>query len=337
MAGKYGYPYFANFINSDMNPEDARSMCCRLRLDLTELRKRNGGLFGSGDSTGSIGVVTVNLPRIAYLADRDVAYFFRLLQKCLELAKDSLEVKRKFLQEEIFNKGALPAFETYVGTLDNHFSTIGVVGMNEMCMNLLGVGIDEENGTYSGKTFAMEVSEFIRKSLVIFQKETGNLYNYEATPAESTAYRLAKKDNDDFPGIYTQGTPTSPYYTNSCHLPVSDVETINNTLAHQDELQTQFTGGTVVHLYMKGPINKDQAKHIIKTSCENYSLPYISISPINRYCKVHGYIDDLQDTCPECGSKLDMYQRITGYIRKVEFFNEGKRAEFYDRHQYPTD
>jgi ribonucleoside-triphosphate reductase len=333
MAGKYGYPYFANYINSDMNPEDARSMCCRLRLDLTELRKRNGGLFGSGDSTGSIGVVTVNLPRIAYLAETNIDYFFKLLDEQLEFAKDSLEIKRQFLQEEIFGRGALPAFKTYVGTLDNHFSTIGIVGMNEMCVNLLRLEITDE----SGKAFAMEVSNHIRSKLVEFQRETGHLYNYEATPAESTAFRLALKDKNDFPDIYTQGTQTSPYYTNSCHLPVSDVETINDTLAHQDTLQTQFTGGTVVHLYMKGAINKEQAKHIIKTSCETYSLPYISISPINRYCKVHGYIDDLQDTCPACGAQLDLYQRITGYIRKVEFFNDGKKAEYYDRNQYPTN
>jgi len=331
MAGKYGYPYFANYINSDMNPEDARSMCCRLRLDLTELRKRNGGLFGSGDSTGSIGVVTINLPRIAHIASENIDYFFELLDTHLVIAKESLEIKRRFLQDEIFNKGALPAFETYVGTLDNHFSTIGIVGMNEMCVNLTGEGIR------LNKDFAKEVSNFIRDRLIDFQKETGNLYNFEATPAESTAYRLAKKDKDDFKNIYTQGTPTSPYYTNSCHLPVGNVETINDTLAHQDDLQTQFTGGTVVHLYMNGPINKDQAKHIIKESCNNYSLPYISISPINRYCKVHGYIDDLQNNCPECGLQLDMYQRITGYIRKVDYFNEGKKAEFYDRVQYPVN
>lgn len=331
MAGKYGYPYFANFINSAMQPSDIRSMCCRLQLNLKELQRRNGGLFGSGDSTGSIGVVTINLPRIAYLNSGNKKRFFKDLEQTLEIAKDSLEIKRKWLQENVIDKKLIPAFCTYVGTLKNHFSTIGIIGVNEMCENFFGEGIDIL--TKEGKEFAIEVGNFIRNKLVEFQEETGNLYNFEATPAESTAYRLAKKDKEEFEDIITRGTKEAPYYTNSCHIPVNKVESIKQIFDHQDDLQVLFTGGTVVHLYMNGAISGEQAKSIIKTVCQNYRVPYISISPLNRYCTEHGYIEDRVDNCPECGKLVEKYQRITGYLRKVEFFNEGKKSEFRERRQ----
>lgn len=331
MAGKYGYPYFANFINSDMKPSDARSMCCRLRLNLTELQKRNGGLFGSGDSTGSIGVVTINLPRLAYLNQGDEDGFFDGLNELLEIARDSLEIKREWLQENVIDTGLVPAYNEYVGTLRNHFSTIGVVGMNEMCENLFGEGYDILTDT--GKKFCLEVGEFIRNKLLEFQQQTGNLYNFEATPAESTCYRLAKKDKSSFSDIITRGTNKAPYYTNSCHIPVGSIEGIKSTFDHQEDLQVMFTGGTVIHIYTSGAISGETAKDIIRTVCEQYKVPYVSISPLNRYCPEHGYIADKVEKCPICGEPLKMYQRITGYLRCVDNFNDGKKAEFYERNQ----
>lgn len=331
MAGKYGYPYFANFLNSDMKPEDARSMCCRLRLDLTELQKRNGGLFGSGDSTGSIGVVTINLPRIAYETKGDKLAFFKELDRILDIAKDSLEIKRQWLQENVIETRLLPAFDTYVGTMRNHFSTIGIVGMSEMCENFFGVGNDIL--TDEGKALCIEVGQHIRKKLLDFQKETGNLYNFEATPAESTAFRLAKKDKEKYPDIITRGTTKAPYYTNSCHIPVNKITSIKNTFDHQEDLQILFTGGTVIHIFTNGAISAETAKDIISTVCKEYKVPYVSISPLNRYCPEHGYIADKVDKCPVCGAKLKMYQRITGYLRCVDNYNDGKASEFYDRIQ----
>lgn len=331
MAGKYGYPYFANFINSDMKPEDARSMCCRLRLDLTELQKRNGGLFGSGDSTGSIGVVTVNLPHIAYRTKGNKAAFFAELERVLEIAKDSLEIKRDWLQKNVIDTRLVPAFDTYVGTIRNHFSTIGIVGMNEMCENFFGKGTDIL--TSNGKQMCIDVSEFIRKKLLDYQQETGNLYNYEATPAESTCYRLAKKDKALFENIITRGTNKTPYYTNSCHIPVNKIKGIKDTFDHQEDLQILFTGGTVIHIFTSGAISGDAAKSIIKTVCNEYKVPYVSISPLNRYCPEHGYIVDKVEKCPICGTPLKMYQRITGYLRCVDNYNDGKKAEFYERNQ----
>lgn len=331
MAGKYGYPYFANFLNSDMKPEDARSMCCRLRLDLTELQKRNGGLFGSGDSTGSIGVVTINLPRIAYETKGDKLAFFKELDRILNIAKDSLEIKRQWLQENVIETRLLPAFDTYVGTMRNHFSTIGIVGMSEMCENFFGEGNDIL--TNEGKALCIEVGQYIRKKLLDFQKETGNLYNFEATPAESTAFRLAKKDKEKYPDIITRGTTKAPYYTNSCHIPVNKITSIKNTFDHQEDLQILFTGGTVIHIFTNGAISAETAKDIISTVCKEYKVPYVSISPLNRYCPEHGYIADKVDKCPVCGAKLKMYQRITGYLRCVDNYNDGKASEFYDRIQ----
>lgn len=331
ITGKFGYPYFANFLNSDMKPEDSRSMCCRLKIDLTELAKRNGGLFGSGDSTGSIGVVTINLPRIAYLNTGNKDRFYKDLDNTLNLAKDSLEIKRKWLEENILAKKLIPAFMTYVGTLKNHFSTIGEIGKNEMCENFLGKGLDIL--TTEGREFAIEVSNHIREKLVEFQQETGNLYNYEATPAESTCYRLAKKDKEEFEDIITRGTVDAPYYTNSCHIPVGRVEGIQQLFDHQEDLQISYTGGTVVHIFLGGSISGDQAKYIVKTVCEKYKVPYVSISPLNRYCPNHGYIEEIVDKCPKCGTEVELYQRITGYLRKVEYFNSGKKCEFAERNQ----
>lgn len=329
MAGKYGTPYFANFLNSDLDISDVRSMCCRLKLDLTELRKKNGGLFGAGDSTGSIGVVTINLPRIAYECKGSKDKFFNELTKYLDIAKESLVIKREWLQKNIIETHAIPAYIEYVGTLDNHFSTIGVVGMNEMCENFMGKNIID----IDGKTFALEVGEFIRNKLIQYQEECGCLFNYEATPAEATSYRLALKDKKDYPDIITQGSGKDCYYTNSCHIPVKDVTSINETFKHQDELQAQFTGGTVIHNYLEGAITGLQAKTIVKEMFTNYKVPYMSLSPISRYCDDHGYVKEIVDKCPICKKKLKLYQRITGYLRCIDNFNRGKAAEFGDRKQ----
>ena len=329
MAGKYGIPYFANFINSDLDITDVRSMCCRLRLSLKELRKKNGGLFGAGDSTGSIGVVTINLPRIAYETKGDKDSFYKTLTKYLDIAKDSLVIKREWLQKNIIETHAIPAFMEYVGTMDNHFSTIGVVGMSEMCENFMGVNILDPNG----KEFAIEVGQFICDKLIEYQNECGCLFNYEASPVESACYRLALADKSIHPDIITQGSGKDCYYTNSCHIPVKYVTTINDTFKHQEELQSQFTGGTVIHCYLEGGITGDKAKTIVKEMLTNYKVPYMSLSPISRYCDEHGYIKDVVDKCPICKKKVKLYQRITGYLRCVDNFNRGKKAEFKDRKQ----
>ena len=332
MAGKYGYPYFSNYLNSDMEPSDVRSMCCRLRLDLNELRRKNGGLFGSGDSTGSIGVVTINLPQIAYTSKSKVEFLVKL-DYYMDLCKESLELKRKWLNKHIIGTGMVPAFDEYVGTLNNHFSTIGFVGMNEMCLNLLGVSIDTEDGL----EFSQEVLNHMRKRLVEYQQETGNLYNLEATPAESTCYRLAKIDKDRFGDIITQGTGNNVYYTNSTHLAVKDVQSITHLLLHQDNLQPLLTGGTVAHLFLGHCINGDMAKHIVKTACENYKIPYISLSPLICECKNHGFLKHVTEVCPYCGEKTKLKQKITGYIREVDNYNPGKLGEFRDRKQLGVD
>lgn len=333
MAGKYGTPYFANFgPNSDMDPSDARSMCCRLRLDKRELFKRNGGLFGSGESTGSIGVVTLNLPRIGYIAS-SVKEAKEIIIYYMDLAKESLEIKRQFVQEEVLDAGLIPAYQTYIGTLKNHFSTIGYVGLNEFCMNLLGLNILDPEAL----AVSEEILTFMRDRLKDYQVETGNLYNLEATPAESTCYSLALKDVAVYPDIYTQGTRQTPYYTNSCHIPVNLVRNFKQVLDHQDHLQPLHTGGTVIHFYMDGPITGAQAKQIIKVATQKYKSPYFSISPVNCYCPDHGHLDKTYLKCPKCGRETDIIQRITGYPRKVKFFNPGKYAEFIDRHQLVFD
>lgn len=302
---------------------------CRLQLNLKELRRRNGGLFGAGDSTGSIGVVTINLPRLAYEAKGSEEKFFEGLAKYLEIAKESLEIKREWLQKNVLDTHLIPAYIEYVGTINNHFSTIGVVGMNEMCENLLGKDI---RATES-RNFCVKVGEFIRNTLVRFQEETGHLFNYEATPAESTCYRLALKDKKDYPDIITQGSGKDVYYTNSCHIPVKYIKSINDTFAHQDVLQTQFTGGTVIHCYLEGAIPGEHAKQIVKSMFYKYRVPYMSLSPISRYCDEHGYIAEHVEECPYCKKRLKMFQRITGYLRCIDNFNRGKAAEFKDRVQ----
>lgn len=329
MAGKYGTPYFANFINSELDISDVRSMCCRLRLDLSELRHRNGGLFGAGDSTGSIGVVTINLPRIGYEARGSKEVFYTLLDKYLDIAKESLETKRDWLQTNVIDTKLIPAYMEYVGTINNHFSTIGIVGMNEMCENFMGKNILDDEA----HKFCVEVGEHIRGKLLEFQEETGHLYNYEATPAESTCYRLALLDKKAHPDIITQGSGNDVYYTNSCHIPVKYIEDINSTFKHQDDLQVQFTGGTVIHCYLNGAIPGEHAKTIVKSMFENYRVPYMSLSPISRYCDEHGYIVETVDKCPVCKKRLKKFQRITGYLRCIDNFNRGKLAEFKDRVQ----
>ena len=329
MAGKYGTPYFANFINSDLDISDVRSMCCRLRLDLSELRHRNGGLFGAGDSTGSIGVVTINLPRLGYENKGNRDALFAELDKLLVLAKDSLEIKRDWLQKNVIDTGLIPAYIEYVGTLRNHFSTIGIVGMNEMCENFMGKNILDPEA----HKLCIDVGDYIRRRLIDFQEETGHLYNYEATPAESTCYRFAIADKKAYPDIYTQGSGKNVYYTNSCHIPVNLVQDINTTFEHQDDLQSQFTGGTVIHCWLEGAIPGDHAKKIVHAMFNKYKVPYMSLSPISRYCDEHGYIQEHVDKCPYCKQKLKLYQRITGYLRCVDNFNPGKAAEFSERKQ----
>jgi len=329
MTGKYGTPYFANFgPHSDMDPADARSMCCRLRLDKRELLRRGGGLFGAGDSTGSIGVVTLDLPRFGYCA-KSKQQFFGDLEYFMDIARDSLEIKRTYLEDEILGKDLLPAFSTYVGTLRSHFSTIGYVGMNEMCLNLLGYDIVDPRG----KEFSLEVLEFMREKLREYQEQTGNLYNLEATPAESTCYRLALKDRKMFPGIITQGTEEAPYYTNSCHMPASSMHTIQQITEHQEELQALHTGGTVIHYFLDGPIPAAAAKKIVQTVIAQSATPYISLSPVNCFCPEHGMLAATYDECPHCGVRTEKYQRITGYRRNVDLFNPGKASEFKDRVQ----
>ena len=329
LAGKYGTPYFANFVNSDLDISDVRSMCCRLRLDLTELRKRNGGLFGAGDSTGSIGVVTINMPRIAYESKGDKDAFYSNLTKYLDIAKQSLELKRAWLEENVIGTELIPAYMEYVGTINNHFSTIGVVGYNEMCENFMGKNILDPEA----KAFSEEVGEFIRSKLLEYQQETGHLYNYEATPAESTCYRLALIDKKTYPDIITRGEGLDVYYTNSCHIPVGLIKDINSTFAHQEILQSQFTGGTVIHCYLEGAISGDKAKEIVRSMFSKYKVPYMSLSPISRYCPDHGYVKEITSKCPICKKKLKLFQRITGYLRCVDNFNRGKKAEFFDRNQ----
>ncbi|MFN3567952.1 MAG: anaerobic ribonucleoside-triphosphate reductase, partial [Caldimicrobium sp.] len=301
MTRKYGIPYFANFVNSDMDPDDARSMCCRLRLDQRVLRKRGGGLFGANPLTGSIGVVTINLPRIGFLSTCEEEFFERL-EHLLNLAKISLEIKRKVI-EDFTEKGLYPYSKVYLEGIkrgtgrywSNHFSTIGIVGMNEACLNFLG----EPIYTSAGKEFAIKVLKFMREKISQFQEETGNLYNLEATPAEGTSYRLAKIDKKKFPRIKTQGTQEVPYYTNSCHLPVYYTDDIFEILTHQDDLQVLFTGGTVVHLFVGEEItDRALVKELVKAVVTNFRLPYFSITPTFSICPVHGYLPGKHDVCP---------------------------------------
>ena len=292
MTAKFGIPYFQNFINSDLDPSDVRSMCCRLQLDLRELRNKTGGLFGAGESTGSVGVVTINLPRLGYLARNEDAYFEHL-DKLMIMAKTSLEIKRKAVQDNI-DRGLLPYTKRYLGTLEHHFSTIGLVGMHESCLNFMGKGIETEEG----RAFALKVLDYMRKRISDFQEETGNIYNLEATPAEGTSYRLAKLDKKEFPEIITQGRD-APYYTNSSLLPPDYTEDLYAVLEHQDELQRKYTGGTVLHCFLGERIESVEAtKKLVRRVAENYKLPYFSITPTFSICPVHGYIPGEHHNCP---------------------------------------
>lgn len=344
MTAKYGIPYFSNFINSDMNPEDARSMCCRLRIDNRELEYRGGGLFGSNPLTGSVGVVTINLPRIGYLAKNE-AEFFRMLCRNMELARESLEIKRKVI-EDYTDKNLYPYTKFYLRDIKarhgsywkNHFSTIGLVGMNEACENLTGKNI----GTDEGREFALKVMDYMRNMISNFQKETGNNYNLEATPAEGTTYRLARLDKQKFDAIkcanqheYENGA--KPFYTNSTQLPVNYTDDIFELLDKQDELQTKYTGGTVVHIFAGERVYDTKVvKNLVKKVCENYKLPYFTFSPTFSICAEHGYVAGEHFTCPDCGSACEVFSRVVGYISPVNQWNEGKKEEFAMRKTFDS-
>lgn len=338
ITAKYGIPYFSNYINSDLSPEDALSMCCRLRLDTTELRKRGGGLFGSNPLTGSIGVVTVNLPRLAYLSKSESEFFTRLWAT-INISKKSLEMKRKIIEEQT-EKGLYPYSSHYLKDVKlksgsywfNHFNTIGLIGMNEAIQNLFG---KESNLTSKeGQEFAIKTLNYMRNVIKDIQEETGHYYNLEATPAEGTSYRLAKQDKERFPDIIASGDKV-PYYTNSSQLPVGYTDDIFETLDLQDELQSLYTGGTVLHLYLGERVKDTQTtKELIKKIFTKYKLPYISITPTFSVCNEHGYISGEHFKCPICGKPAEVYTRVVGYLRPVQNFNKGKKAEYIDRVKY---
>ncbi len=346
MAAKYGVPYFSNFINSDMNPEDARSMCCRLRIDNRLLEQRGGGLFGSNPLTGSIGVVTINLPRIAYKANNENE-FFRILKKKMEIAKDSLEIKRKVL-EKFTGQDLYPYAKFYLRDIKarygvfwkNHFSTVGLIGMNEASINLFNKDI----GTQEGQVFAQKVLDFMRDTLIEYQEETGNNYNLEATPAEGTSYRLAQRDKEEFINIkcandkdYYENN-ASPFYTNSTHLPVNYTDDIFELLDLQDNLQAKYTGGTVVHIFAGERIkNTEVMKNLVRKICNNYRLPYFTFSPTFSTCPSHGYLEGEHFECPDCASRCEVYSRVVGYLRPVNQWNKGKFTEYKYRKTYKVE
>ena len=331
MTAKYGTPYFSNYINSDMEPNDVRSMCCRLRLDLRELRKKSGGFFGSGESTGSVGVVTINLPRIAYLA-KDEADFYQRLDKLMDIAARSLKTKRTVITK-LLEGGLYPYTKRYLGSFENHFSTIGLVGMNEAGLNAKWLRKDLTHPEM--QAFAKNVLNHMRQRLSDYQEQYGDLYNLEATPAESTAYRLAKHDKKLYPDIITANENGTPYYTNSSHLPVGYTEDIFSALDVQDELQTLYTSGTVFHAFLGEKLpDWKAAASLVRKIAENYRLPYYTLSPTYSVCKNHGYLAGEQPVCPFCGEKAEVYSRITGYYRPVQNWNDGKAQEFKDRRTY---
>ncbi|MCI5754727.1 MAG: ribonucleoside triphosphate reductase [Firmicutes bacterium] len=333
MTSKYGTPYFSNYVNSDMEPSDVRSMCCRLRLDLRELRKKSGGFFGSGESTGSVGVVTINLPRIAYLS-ADEGEFFNRLNRMMDISARSLKVKRTVITR-LLNEGLYPYTRRYLGTFANHFSTIGLVGMNEVGLNAKWLGKDLTHR--ETQEFAKKVLNHMRERLSDYQEEYGDLYNLEATPAESTAYRLAKHDVKRYPDIKTAAVKEgdTPYYTNSSHLPVWYTDDIFSALDIQDELQTLYTSGTVFHAFLGEKLpDWRAAASIVRKIAENYRLPYYTLSPTYSVCRRHGYISGEHFNCPECGETTEVYSRITGYYRPVQNFNVGKAQEYRDRKEY---
>jgi anaerobic ribonucleoside-triphosphate reductase len=339
MTAKYGVPYFSNFVNSDMNPEDARSMCCRLRIDNRQLERRGGGLFGSNPLTGSIGVVTINMPRIGYVSSSEDQFFDRL-KGLMILARESLELKRKVLER--FTAGGLyPYTKYYLRDVKrrfdeywkNHFSTIGLVGMNEACLNFLGKTV----GDPEGMEFAMGILDFMRDLLIEFQKETGNNYNLEATPAEGTSYSLAKIDKQRYPNMISAGNGDRDncYYTNSTHLPVNFTEDVFEALDLQDAIQQKYTGGTVFHIYAGERIsNPGSVKALVRKICENYHIPYFTLTPTFSICSVHGYLDGEHELCPHCGSECEVYSRVVGYLRPIKQWNKGKQEEFSMRRMY---
>jgi ribonucleoside-triphosphate reductase len=327
LTAKYGVPYFQNFISSNLRPGDVRSMCCRLQLDLRTLRNRCGGLFGSADKTGSIGVVTINLPRIGYLSKTEEEFFTRL-KRMMYIAKTALEIKRKVIERNLKN-GLFPYTRRYLGTFRNHFSTIGLVGMNEACLNFLGVSIAHPEG----KAFAVKVLEFMREKLADFQEETGNLYNLEATPAESASYRLARIDRRTFPDIITAGE-SEPYYTNSTHLPVDYTDDPFEALEHQKDLQVLYTGGTVFHTFLPEMPDPEAVKRFVRRAFENYPIPYLTITPTFSVCPKHGYLKGKVTVCPRCGEETEVYSRVVGYYRPVQRWNRGKQEEFTERKEY---
>ena len=335
MTAKYGTPYFSNYINSDMEPSDVRSMCCRLRLDLRELRKKSGGFFGSGESTGSIGVVTINLPRIAYLAADEEAFYYRL-DHMMDVAARSLDTKRTVI-DRLLNEGLYPYTKRYLGTFDNHFSTIGIIGMNEAALNAKWLGKDLTHP--EAQQFAKDVLNHMRNKLSDYQEQYGALFNLEATPAESTTYRLAKHDISRYPDIITASEAGgTPYYTNSSHLPVGYTEDIFEALSIQDELQTLYTSGTVFHAFLGEKLpDWKAAANLVRKIAENHRLPYYTMSPTYSVCKNHGYLAGEQYTCPECGESAEVYSRITGYYRPVQNWNEGKSKEYKDRKLYDVE
>ena len=332
MTAKYGTPYFSNYINSDMEPSDVRSMCCRLRLDLRELRKKSGGFFGSGESTGSVGVVTINMPRIAYLS-KDESEFFHRLDKLMDISARSLKIKRNVISK-LLEAGLYPYTKRYLGTFNNHFSTIGLVGMNEACLN--AAWIRKDLTQEEAQQFTIKVLNHMRSRLSDYQELYGDLYNLEATPAESTTYRLAKHDVKKYPGIITAAKEgQAPFYTNSSHLPVGYTDDVFSALDIQDELQTLYTSGTVFHAFLgqKLPDWKSAAT-LVRKIAENYKLPYYTISPTYSVCQEHGYIAGEHFTCPKCGRASEVYSRITGYYRPVQNWNDGKTSEFKQRKVY---
>lgn len=332
MTAKYGTPYFSNYINSDMKPSDVRSMCCRLRLDLRELRKKSGGYFGSGESTGSIGVVTLNLPRYAYLS-RTKEEFYEILDKYMEIAARSLNEKRNVITK-LLDNGLYPYTKRYLGTFKNHFSTIGIIGMNEALLNARWAQCDLT--TEKGEALSIEIMKHMREKLSDYQELYGDLYNLEATPAESTTYRFAKHDKADYPDIITAAKEgQAPYYTNSTHLPVGFTDDIFDALEKEDEMQTLYTSGTVFHAFLGERIpDWKSAAHLVRRIAENFRLPYYTLSPTYSVCQEHGYIAGEHFTCPKCGREAEVYSRITGYYRPVKNWNDGKVSEFENRKTY---
>ncbi len=332
MTAKYGTPYFSNYINSDMEPSDVRSMCCRLRLDLRELRKKTGGFFGSGESTGSVGVVTINLPRIAYLAS-DETDFYRRLDRLMDISARSLKIKRNVISR-LLEEGLYPYTKRYLGSFDNHFSTIGLIGMNEAGLNARWIRADLSHK--ETQQFAKDVLNHMRERLSDYQEQYGDLYNLEATPAESTTYRLAKHDKEKWSDIITAGYEgDKPYYTNSSHLPVDYTTDIFDALDIQDELQTLYTSGTVFHAFLGEKLpGWKAAAELVRTIAENYRLPYYTMSPTYSICSEHGYLNGEQKVCPKCGKVTEVYSRITGYYRPVQNWNDGKLQEYQNRTEY---